>query len=367
MGRGRRVPTKLLEEDYLVDFDGLDDPLYPVNWKAGTKTLIACTACAGTMQAAFASATFAPAASAASQELGVSTEVGNLGTALYILGFAFGPVIWAPASERFGRSWPLKIGMFGDAIFLIGSATATNIQTLLICRFFSAVFAASTLSVVPGVLADLYDHVHRGIAVTVYALTLFTGPFTAPFIGAFITKSNAGWRWTLYLPALIGFVILAAMLGILEETYEPVLLQQKAAAIRHDSQNWAVHSRLDTTELKLKDLLQVHFLRPIRMLFTEPVLLFFTLYMSFIYGLVYATVEAFPYIFETNYGMDTGINALPLLSLVVGQVIGLGFVVWQLSSSYANKLATNNGVPVPEWRLVPPLVGSPVFVVGLFW
>ena len=93
--------------------------------------------CSGTFIASLSSAIFAPGSENASNEFDVGVEVGKLGTTLYVLGFASGPVLWAPASELRGRKWPLSIALLAGGIFTIGSAVSKDIQTLLICRFFA--------------------------------------------------------------------------------------------------------------------------------------------------------------------------------------------------------------------------------------
>lgn len=38
MGMGKPIPPALPRlEDYIVEFDGTDDPLHPFNWKRSTK------------------------------------------------------------------------------------------------------------------------------------------------------------------------------------------------------------------------------------------------------------------------------------------------------------------------------------------
>lgn len=56
-----------------------------------------------TMVSAFGSSIFSAATRVIGTDYGVSSEVGILGVSLYVLGFAFGPTLWAPLSEvRFG-------------------------------------------------------------------------------------------------------------------------------------------------------------------------------------------------------------------------------------------------------------------------
>lgn len=308
----------------------------------------------------------ATSVSEVSSEFHISREVSLLGTTLFVLGFASGPVIWAPSSELIGRRWPLTIGIFGCAIFTISSAVAKDIQTLVICRFFAGMFGASQLSVVPAVLADLYNNVQRGTAIALYSLTVFVGPFSAPFIGGFISMSYLGWRWTLYIPAFMAFLTSTLDLMFLKETYAPWLLSRKAAEIRRESHVWGIHSKLDELEFDFRELMRKHFTLPLRMLFTEPIVFLISLYMSFIYGLVYALIEAYPYVFQHIYKMNTGISGLPFIGLIIGQVLACAFMCSQ-HNVYVKKLKANQDVPIPEWRLQPTIIGAPAFTIGLFW
>lgn len=322
--------------------------------------------CSGTWIVSFTSAVFAPGIASASKEFNVSTEIGILGTTLYVFGFATGPVIWAPLSELRGRKWPLTIAILLGGIFTIASAVAKDIQTLIICRFFAGACGASQFTVVPGVLADIFDNTYRGVAISVYALTVFGGPFVAPFVGGFIASSPLGWRWTLYIPAFLSFANGAVSLFCLRESYAPCLLTAKAAALRHQTGNWELHARVERAEIDPRAMIEKYFTRPLKMLVTEPILLIVSVYMSFIYGLVYCLLEAYPVVFEGVYGMQPGVSGLPFIGLFVGVCLAITFIL-SLHPSYVRQLEQNKGVPVPEWRLKPTLVGGPVFAVAIFW
>ncbi|KAJ5996856.1 hypothetical protein N7499_006831 [Penicillium canescens] len=367
IGAGKPFPDALPSPDnYVVDFEGVDDPYHPQNWKLSNKLFTSILVCSGTLIVSLTSAIFAPGIDKASKEFSIGTEVGTLGTTLYVLGFASGPLIWAPASELRGRKWPLTIGMLGGGIFTVASAVAKDVQTLIICRFFAGLFGASQLTVVPGVLADLYNNATRGAAISLYALTVFVGPFIGPFTGGFIASSYLGWRWTLYIPAIFSLANGAISVLFLDETYPPCLLVVKAAAIRKESGNWGIHAKQEEVEINVADLVEKYFTRPIRLLFTEPIILVVSTYMSFIYGLVYALLEAYPYVFEHVYGMSPGIAGLMFIGLIIGVMLACSFILLQ-QVTYAKKLEENKGVAVPEWRLAPTLVGAPVFTIGLFW
>ncbi|KAI9039440.1 MFS transporter [Aspergillus affinis] len=367
MGAGKEYPPLLpAPETYVVEFDGSDDPMHPYNWSILRRTFLVCILCYGTFVASFASAVFSAAIGAVSQEFNVSSEVGSLGVTLYVLGFAAGPTIWAPASELIGRRWPLSIGLFGCGIFTVACGAAKDIQTIMLCRFFGGFFAASPVSIVPAVFADLFNNAQRGAVMSIFCMAVFIGPFAAPFVGGFIATSDLGWRWTMYISAIMIFSGFVLVLFFLDESYAPVILVRKAAIIRRQTHNWGIHAKQDEVEVEIKQLLRNNFMRPIKMLISEPILLLISLYISFIYGLMYALLGAYPVVFQGVYGMNMGVGGLAFIGLIIGELVG-GVYILFLQSSYARKLAANGDKPIPEWRLPPAIVGAVAFTVGMFW
>ncbi|OJJ54895.1 hypothetical protein ASPSYDRAFT_60694 [Aspergillus sydowii CBS 593.65] len=358
MGGGRPYPLALPDpEMYVVQFDGPDDPIHPHNWPMGRRVVIASLLTFCALVTAYGSAIFATAATEVSQQFHVSGEVTALGTTLYVLGFTAGPTIWAPFSELFGRRWPMLIGMLGFDIFTIASATGKDLQTIMLTRFFAGFFAASVITLVQAIMRDLFDSETRGIAIATYTMAVFTGPFTAPNIGGFTAASYLAWRWTLHTPAFVGFFSL---------TCPPVILTEKAAILRRQTRDWGIHAKQDEKEVDLKELVTKNFARPLQVLFTEPIAFLLTLYMSFIYGLSYCLLVAYLIIFQGVYGMATGVNGLPFIGLIVGELVGGAFVLMQ-QKTHSKKRAANNGTLIPEWRLTPCIVGGVVFAAGLFW
>lgn len=147
-GAGKPYPPLLPErEEYVVEFDGHDDPLHAQNWTFKKKLLTAAMLGFTTLSAAFGSSIFSAATLVVAREYKVGTTVGTLGTSLYVLGFATGPILWAPFSELKGRRMPLVIASFGFAVFNLAVATGKDLQTVMICRFFSGFFGACPLTV----------------------------------------------------------------------------------------------------------------------------------------------------------------------------------------------------------------------------
>ncbi|KAF2764624.1 MFS general substrate transporter [Teratosphaeria nubilosa] len=366
-GGGKPYPPPLPErEEYVVEYDGPDDPLHPQNWPLKKKLPVAVVLGFVTLTAAFGSSVFSAATSTVAAHFGVSSEVGILGVSLYVLGFATGPMLWAPMSELYGRKWPLLISSFGFSIFSIAVAVAKDVQTVFICRFFGGFFGACPLAVVGAVFADLFNNRQRGLAITVFSIAVFAGPLLAPFIGGFIDQSYLGWRWTEYIAAIMGFLGLGLSLLFLEETYAPVVLVHKAADLRRRTKNWGIHAKQEEIEIDFTELVEKNLSRPMRMLFTEPIVLSLSIYMAFVYGLLYLFLTFYPIVFQQIHGMNKGVGGLPFIGMIMGEMLaGVYMIIAQ--PSYNRKLAANNNIPLPEWRMPPAIVGGVLFAMGIFW
>lgn len=130
-GAGKPFPPALPDqEEYVVEFDGAADPMHAQNWSSNRKILTAAMLGYTTMISAFGSSIFSAATPAVAREFGVSQTVGVLGVSLYVLGFAFGPSLWAPLSELKGRRLPLVLSMFGFCIFSLATARGKDIETV---------------------------------------------------------------------------------------------------------------------------------------------------------------------------------------------------------------------------------------------
>ncbi|KAF2845294.1 MFS general substrate transporter [Plenodomus tracheiphilus IPT5] len=367
LGAGKPFPPPLPDrEEYVVEFDGVDDPLHAQNWPMKKKLYIGAILAFDALAATMGSSIFSAATRHVSREFGVAQVVGTLGTSLFVFGYAFGPLMWAPFSELSGRKPPLIIAALGFSIFSIAVAAAKDLQTILICRFFAGVFGSSPLAIVAAVFADMFDNRLRGLAVAVFSATVFMGPLLAPFIGGFITESKLGWRWTEYVSGIMGFVAFGLLFCFMEETYPPVVLVQKASELRRRTKNWGIHAKQEEIEVDFKELIIKNVSRPMRILFTEPIVLLITIYMSFIYGLLYLFLTAYALVFQGIYGWSSGVAGLAYFGMVCGEIIAFTIIVLD-NPRYARKLAANNNIPVPEWRLPISMLGGVLFTIGLFW
>ncbi|KAK3707153.1 hypothetical protein LTR37_012322 [Vermiconidia calcicola] len=354
-------------DPFFVTWDGLNDPANPRNWspwyKASITFLLGMLALSGSL----GSSIIAPAEGAIAERFNVSREVTVLCVSLYVLGFALGPCCWAPVSEVYGRKLSILPAVFVLAFFSVGTATSQSAASLFITRFFAGVFGSAPISNVSAALGDLYEPKARGIAVTFYAVCVVGGPTIGPTIGAALTVNpNLGWRWTEYIEAIWVATIFGIALLTLPELYPPVLLKRKARRLRKttgDDRHWHPH---ESQKIKLSNIVTKYLSRPLRMLLTEPMITCIAVYASFVYALLYMTLEMFPIVYAEQRRWSLVVSSLPFLGLMVG-VIAAVPINLAYQPYYIRAVEANKGRAAPDARLPPMIIGGCLFVTGLFW
>ena len=151
---------------------------------------------------------YSPAIPDVAKTFGVSNELATVGLSLGLL--EFGPLIWAPLSEAYGRKWPVVGPAFIAGIFTIATAAAKDIQTILITRFFMRFFGSAPVSNNGGVLADIWAPQSRGYAIMVYSLGVTVGSSIAPVVGAAMIYHGSSWRWLEYVSEYVRVIELCS-------------------------------------------------------------------------------------------------------------------------------------------------------------
>jgi hypothetical protein len=185
-------------------------------------------------------------------------------------------------------------------------------------------------------------------------------------IGGF--AAQRGWRWTNWtILFFAGFSYILALLS--SETYKKIILRHHARQVGQPlSPEQTTISPLARANKFLTETLS----RPLHMLFTEPIVFFFSLYVSFAFGVLFAFFAAYPLVFRRVYGFDGAQVGLTFLAIGIGCVLAVVMVVTVDLTIYQklvrrDKEAGGNGVIKPEYRLYPAMVGSAGLPISLFW
>jgi hypothetical protein len=153
-----------------------------------------------------------------------------------------------------------------------------------------------------------------------------------------------------------------------QETYKKTLIQRRNKKLGLPPPPTPFAS----SAAKIKFLLTVTLTRPVRMLFTEPIVGFLSLYVAFNFSVLFSFFAAFPYVFESVYGFDTEQSGLVFLAIGVGCLLAVPTVLicdrllYQPQVRISHKEGRNGVVP-PEYRLYPAMMGSFGLPIGLFW
>ena len=348
------------------DWEGPDDPEDPHNWNIWSRIYHTVIPALFAFVVTFGSSVYTPGYPEVMKEFHVSSTVALLGLSLYVLGLAFGPVIAAPISETLGRQAVYRVSLPLGALFTLGAGFSQNFASFAICRFFAGTFGSPVLAVGGGSNADLWPPVHRAVATVFFLLAPFLGPALGPAVGGFASQYN-GWRWTQW-PIL--FIALPSYLFSLpmKETYKKIILQNRAKRSGIPPPTKTGPKGLAA----IKMLLVVTLARPIRMIFTEPIVGFFSLYTGFNFSVLFAFFAAFPIVFEGVYGFDSGLSGLTFLAVGLGCILAVITTVmidrFKFRKEYQRSHAAGLGGAVnPEHRLYAAMVGSLGIPIGLFW
>lgn len=276
--------------------------------------------------------------------------------------------------QFYGRRYIYIISMILYLIWNIPCATAQNIETLLIGRFFDGLCGSAFMSVAAGTITDLFSPHEIQAPMMLFTLSPFLGPVLGPLLGGFI-NSYVSWRWTFYV-MLIWSGVLSVVFVFVPETYHPVLLSQKAAAIRKSTGNESYYSASERARASrpLSKVLVESLYRPFQLLFLEPMCTLLCIYSALLLGILYLFFGAFPLVFTTNHGFNLWQTGLTFLGLVIGQFLAV--LVNPLFRRHYLRLVAEqraksgkegeNQRPEPEFRLPPAIVGGILVPISLF-
>jgi DHA1 family multidrug resistance protein-like MFS transporter len=352
------------DDEFVVTF-GPDDPDQPLNWPFKKKAIHTMFFGLTTFAAQYNSASMSSVTSHISNAFDVNQTVGTLPTSLFVLGVAFGPMLFAPISEVYGR----KIGVLGpfflSLIFTLGTGGSTNLASVLCTRFFAGLFASAPIVSSGGVLADIWPPAYRGTSLVFYAYFVVNGTTLAPLFSSLVVQSDdSEWKWASWLTCIICGVILIADLLLLHETYPPVLLSRRARKLRFQTKNWAYHAKHDEWQLTANEFLTVHFVRPFAMLAT-PIVFCIAMYASYVYGVLYLVITSVSETFREVHGWSATSSNLPMIGVTIGAIIGGLFNIYG-GLRYARLSRELGGKPLPEERMLVMMYCGWMMPAGIF-
>ncbi|KAL4917733.1 major facilitator superfamily domain-containing protein [Aspergillus aurantiobrunneus] len=355
-------------------WNGPDDPENPFNWSSKYKWVLTVTVCFISILTGLPAGTYGSGNDWMEKQFHVqNSPFPNLywATTSWNMGAAFWPLIFVPLTESSGRMPGYFVAYIILIISLFPSAFAPNFATLVVTRFFGGGASSVSINIVGGSISDVWHgEKARSLPMSLFGFTSVVGIALGPFIGSAIVQipKSEPWRWIFYVQIIYNAALVPIFWFILRETRPDVILKRRAQKIRKETGR-PVYAQAELSAPSTLRLLQISFKRPTRMLTTEPVVIFFTLWISFAWGILYLFFSSVVQTFGENYAWDTLATGLVQLAISVGAVVGTLFNPIQdwLYLRSASRNPEKHGRPIPEARLYTSIPGSLLFAAGLFW
>ncbi|KAH9441062.1 hypothetical protein MJO28_015962 [Puccinia striiformis f. sp. tritici] len=360
-------PTTGLPEGALLVVWAPGDPDNPQNWPIASKWSITVFCSLLTLNVCISSSGASSATESIMAEFNVSEVVATLVTSLFLCGYVAGPIIWAPLSEMIGRRHVFLATMGAYTILQFPIALKdSNLATILVFRFLTGLFASAPVTNSGGVVADVWDAVHRHDAISLFTAAVFLGPVIGPLVCSFIVESYLGYRWIFWVLMIGSGVTWIGCLFWLPETYSPILLSRKAKKIRKETGDLKFYSAHEKADYSFKAVVRRTIFRPFEMIFTEPILMFVTIYLALVYGLLYGLFEAFPVIWGEIRGFTPWQTSLIFVGVGLGSILGAALNIY-LARPMVKIVDKWHGYPPCEMNLYGAMASGPLLVIGILW
>ncbi|OSD03245.1 MFS polyamine transporter [Trametes coccinea BRFM310] len=360
------------EDVIVVDWDGPNDPANPRNWPLKKKWAVALTVSSFTFVSPISSSMVAPAASQIAKAFNIHHSFeANLTISIFVLAYAFGPLILGPLSEMYGRARVLRAANFFFFAWNLGCGFAQSEAQLMVFRFLAGFGGSAPLACGGAVLSDMWPPEERGRAIAIYSLAPLLGPAIGPVAGGWIAERST-WRWVFWATSIAAGISQAIGFFALRETFAPLLLKRKANRIRKqmDPEKGPVKAVRTIFEKPghtrtFKQFLFISLCRPFILFAREPIIQLISMYLAFIYGVIYLVITTIPPVFANIYHETTGILGLHYISLGLGLFCASQLNARLLDKVYVALKQRNNGQGEPEFRLVTVMPATLLIPAGL--
>ncbi|KAK5050108.1 MFS siderochrome iron transporter 1 [Exophiala bonariae] len=354
------------KDPYVVEFIA-HDPRNPMEWPLWKKWSITLLVAVATLAVSFVSSAYSGGIKQVIEVFGCSQEVATLGLSLFVLGFAVGPLLWAPLSELYGRQILFFATYALLTLFNAAAAASNSITTLLVLRFLAGTFGSSPLTNAGGVIADMFPANQRGLALGIFAVAPFLGPALGPIVGGFSGEA-LGFRWLEGIMACFTGVLWILGSLAIPETYAPVLLKRRAEGLSKRTGKTYV-SMVEHKQGKQSPAaaFKKAIIRPWILLILEPIVLLISIYMAILYGTLFLLFGAFPIVFQQGRGWSQGVGGLAFLGVAVGMVSGTAYAIYDNGRYNRLEAAHGGEAPPEEGRLPPAMIGAIAIPIGMFW
>ncbi|ROV89811.1 hypothetical protein VSDG_08567 [Cytospora chrysosperma] len=339
------------------------DAYHPIHWSGYKKWFVVFWYCLLQVFVTLTTTTYVSAEFLIQEKYGGSTQVVALGQSMFIIGTAIGPAFLGPLSDIGGRKWVYVVAIFVYAILNIGCAKALNLPMLIIFQFLCGTAGSVALCNVAGTIADLFgDSDGAGQPMALFVASANSGPSIGSPVGEWIAdNANMGLPWIFWINVIIGAAFAIGMC-FLPETLPRIVISN--AVKKHQAEH---PEEVAITEEKMDVLKEIRFISTmaLRIMFTEPIVIFLGMYNGFAYGLLFLYLDGVFDVFVYNNGLSYIGADLTYLNFVVG--VTIMFCIVPIQTYLYRRDRLKHGTNRPEARFLTSLVGVWGFPISLLW
>lgn len=194
------------------------------------------------------------------------------------------------------------MSIFVYSILNIGCAKALNLPMLIIFQFLCGTAGSVALCNVAGTIADLFgDSDGAGQPMALFVASANTGPSIGSPVGELIAENlNLGLPWIFWINVIIGAAFAIGMC-FLPETLPRIVISN--AVKKHNADN---PEEVQIAEVKIDVVKEMKFVSSmaLRIMVTEPIVIFLGLYNGFAYGLLFLYLDGVFDVFAVNNGLS---------------------------------------------------------------
>ncbi|RYP34472.1 hypothetical protein DL766_002993 [Monosporascus sp. MC13-8B] len=346
----------------------------PLTWPRFRKDLMVFLSCVATWGTAYTAGAYSQPVDLLAAELG-TTRIGALvGVTTFCMGFASAPMILAPFSEINGR---YPVFATAGVVFTVSQAVSGVVKSLagmLVARFLAGVGGSVFSTMVGGVIADMYDKEDRNTPMALFSGSVLVGTGSGPLVAAVMVQhwgdEGQTWKWIFWHQVILDFALMTAIAVLFKESRGSVHLSRKAKALNKwyeeleasgiygvwvqgeglsehlgilgdtEAEKRAPLSQASLQRIRwitkedeqrgsLASMVMTSLFRPFHFLFTEPIVFFFTLWVSFAWAILYLTFASIPLVFKRQYGFTTEQCGFVFLAMVVGSIMATMIGIYQ--------------------------------------
>ena len=292
-----------------------------------------------------------------------STVDRTLLVTIWELGEGIGPFFIAPLSERFGRLPVFHIGNLLALCCLIACALSVSIRMVIAFRFLTGC-CLSILTLGPAIVGDLFQMEQTGLTMALVMGLQMMADFISPVAGAYIAQ-DLGWRWSIWLAAIVLGFFSFFLLAVLRETYAVVILKRKAKRLQKESADNKKYRSKHQARVDASTMFESA-IKPLHILAQSPILILTTSYMTLKYALVSLILATITETMESTYPtvFSPGSVGLTFLSLAIGNTIALIFYSFTSDRYVIHQRKKKGGAFKPESRLVHLFLAALILPVG---